>query len=828
LPPKQTLACLSLLALWAAPAQLRAEDWGARSGEEIPSRPPLPAITELRVEPASLRLVEARDGRRLLVAGRSADGAWLDLTWGARITAETSNLRVDEEGFVYPRAAGPGRLAVAAAGLSASVDVTVDGAEAPPIRFVREVMPIISKVGCNAGTCHGANRGRNGFKLSLRGYDPEADYQALVHDLSGRRFNRAAPDQSLMLLKTTATIPHEGGQPLVPNGRYHAILRRWIAEGARPEAASERVQRLQVLPATADLALPGMTRQLLVLAHYPDGSTRDVTREAIYAVNKTDVAAVDERGEVIALRRGEAAVLIRYEGAYATKSLAVMGDRTGFAWAAAEEHNFIDRRVNAKLERMKIQPAATCSDADFIRRASLDLTGLPPTPERTRAFLQDPTPSREKRARLVEALLGTEDYVEHWTNKWADLLQCSSTALGEKGVWVFRNWIREAVATNLRYDEFVRALITAEGSGFAHPPANFYRALREPEKAAEDVTQLFLGTRFACAKCHDHPFERWTQNQYYQLGAYFSRLALKKGRQPGEEIVYARYDDPAYPHPKTGRDVSPAVPFGEAAAGPEDAARREAFARWLTSAENPLFARAIANRIWSYFFGRGIIEPVDDIRSSNPPLNPELLDALTEALVESGFDLQRLMRLICDSQTYQRSVETNRWNEDDVENFARALPRRLSAEQLFDAIALAAGTQPAFENLPEGLRAAAVPDRRAADSKFLELFGKPERKSVCECERTSNLTLSHAMNLINGRTINAAVSDPNGRFARLAREETDDRKVVEEIYLAVLARPPEPEELKTAGELPEGENRVAAAQDLAWALMNSPAFLFNR
>ncbi|MBI2925960.1 MAG: DUF1549 domain-containing protein [Verrucomicrobia bacterium] len=802
----------------------------------------MPAIRALQLEPAALKLEDGRDERRVLVWGMTATGQRIDLTSQAKLKAESAAVEIGEDGYLVPKAKGETTVTVTAAGKTAKLPVSVADATLPEVRFVRDIAPVMSKVGCNAGTCHGSAKGKNGFKLSLRGYDPDFDYQALVNDLSGRRFNRVAVEDSLMLLKPTGEVPHEGRQAIKPGSRYYHMLRQWIADGLKMEdTAKARVQTVEIIPADIELDLAGRQQQVLVIGHYPDGSTRDVTREAVFSTSNTDVAAVKD-GLVTGLRRGEAAILVRYEGAYATAPMSVMGDRTAFAWNNPPEFNFIDKHINAKLRKMKILPSELCTDADFIRRASLDLTGQPPTAERTRTFLADTTPSKQKREKLVDDLIGSESFAEHWANKWADLLQCNSESLGQKGVWVFRQWIREQVACNKPYDQFVRDLLLAEGSTYKKPAGNYYAVLREPGKITEDVSQTFLGVRFNCAKCHDHPFEKWTQNQYYQFGAFFSRLAIKRGtlgsevirnvtgdpmRVTGEEIVYVNYNGGEVKHPKTDMNVAPKVPFGEAKDVKDDPERRQAFVEWLASKDNPLFGKAMANRVWSYFFGRGIIDPVDDIRGSNPPSNPALLDALTEDFVASGFDVRKLMATICKSRTYQLSIQKTKWNEDDTINFSHATPRRLSAEQMLDAVAVATGTKPKFKDVPVGLRAVELPDGMVKGNDFLSLFGRPKRQSACECERTSNVSLAHALSLINGAALSEAVSAKDSRLAKLAESEKDDQKLVEEIYLSCLSRPPTPQEV-TAVDLSASTSRLEVAQDLAWALMNSPAFLFNR
>jgi len=835
---RQVLVCIALaLAINLPPA--RAAETVSKSVSA--PRPALPLIRSLKIEPASLTLDDGRDERRILIFGESTTGQRFDLTDEAELKSDSPAIEIENTAYIRARKQGSAEVTISAGGLKTKLAVSVKEAAVPEIHFVRDVQPVLSKLGCNAGTCHGSAKGKNGFKLSLRGYDPEFDYQALINDLSGRRFNRVNVDESLMLLKPTAEVPHEGRQPLKPGSREYHILRQWISEGTKFEdPLTNRPQSIEVLPSDVELDLPGRSQHLLVLAHYPDGAVREVTRDAILSSNNGDVAEV-KNAVVTGLRRGEAAVLVRYEGCYATKLVTVMGDRTGYKWQDVAEYNYIDKFVDAKLQKMKILPAELCSDAEFIRRVSLDLTGLPPTPERVRAFLADASPARSKRETLIDELLANGDYNEYWANKWADLLQCNSEHLGDKGVWVFRGWIQHSIAANRPYDEFVRKLLLAEGSAYRNPEVNYYRALREPGKITEDVSQTFLGVRFNCNKCHDHPFEKWTQRQYYEFGAYFARVAIKRGslgkesvrsftgdlmQVPGEEIVYLA-DSGEVKNPKTGMDVNPKVPVGEAPEGAKDDDRRAAFVKWLASKDNPYFAEAMANRTWSYFFGRGIIDPVDDIRGSNPPSNPDLLEALKADFVQSGFDVRHLMRNICLSRTYQLSINKNKWNEDDSVNFSHAIPRRLSAEQMLDAIAIATGDRPKFKGLPAGMRPVDLPDGIVAGNDFLSLFGRPKRQSACECERNSNVTLAHALNLINGTTISESLSAPTNRIAKIVEGEKDDKKVIADVYMSVLSRPPTEKELE-AVDFPAEGTRLEAAQDLAWALMNSPAFLFNR
>jgi hypothetical protein len=786
------------------------------------------AIASLELQPSALTFADRRDVRRVLVLGVTKAGQRVDLTPTARYQPLGGLVAAQPEGDLAPLKVGKGSVRIEARGKAVSLPVTVKSVATPPISFVRDVEPVLNKAGCNQGTCHGGQSGKNGFKLSLRGYDPDFDYHALVDDVAARRFNRAAPDQSLMLLKPIQEVPHQGGFVFEKGSRYYQILRQWIAEGAKSDVGTTgRVERLEVLPRNPTIPLPGGKVSQVVVARYPDGSTRDVTRDARFISSATEVAEVTDQGLVKALRRGESAVLATYEGQFVTNEFTVLGDRAGWKWQPQPQLNFIDRLVDAKLQRIKAAPAPLCSDGDFLRRVYLDLTGLPPSPEEARAFLQDPRPSRAKRLELIDRLLRSPEFDDHWTYKFADLLQVNRKYLGDKGVQAFRAWIHDAVARNMPYDALVREILTASGSAYEHPAASYFRVARDTSTATENITQLFMSVRFSCNKCHDHPFERWTQSQYYQLGAYFAHVGFKPA-STGDELVY---DTGAgdVKHPRTGKVMAPAFPVSYPGAPNATENRRKALADWLTSPRNPFFARSFANRVWSYFLGRGIIDPVDDIRNSNPPVNGPLLDALTAEFVRSGFDMRHLMRTIVQSRVYQSSIATNPWNEDDRINFSHQVARRLTAEQLLDAISVATGAPQKYPGVPPGTRAQQLPDTRVASGGFLDLFGRPARESPCECERSSEVSLAQALNLMNGSTIADAVASPQGRVPKLVESTTDNAKLVEEIYLAAMSRFPTNVERETAVKhIATAKSRLEGAQDLMWALINSPAFLFNR
>jgi hypothetical protein len=700
------------------------------------------------------------------------------------------------------------------------------------LTYLRDVAPILDKTGCTSGPCHGSAKGKNGFKLSLRGYDPRFDYESLLYDLSGRRFNRADPAKSLILAKPVQDVAHGGGLRFEKDSEYFRIIRGWIAQGVPfGDESKDAVTAIDVEPKDIFFAGgPGESAQVKVSARYADGAMRDVTRDATVESNFPDIAMADAKSIVKGERVGEATLLVRYQGKLSTIPVTVLNPKPGFAWKALPQHNFIDKLIDAKLEKLKIQPSPVADDATFLRRASLDLTGQIPTSDTVRAFLADPAPSRVKRAKMIDTLIASPAYVDHWTVKWGDLLQSSRKFLGEKGVYGFREWIRDSIAENKPYDALVRELLTSRGSSYDEPAANYFRVTREAKPTMEKTTQVFLGVRMVCAQCHDHPFERWTQNQYYQMSAFFSAVGLRAGYEVGEEIVFDQRADYEMKHPKDGRVVKPEflIASTRPVPIPSDSRRRDALAEWLTSADNPFFAKAVANRIWSYFFGKGIIDPVDDIRASNPPTNPALLEALTKELAAHNFDLRHLMRVIANSRAYQTSFMPNEWNEGDAINFSRMIPRRLTAEQLMDAVTSAAGARPVFPEAPQDTMAQQLADPHIGKEGFLDVFGRPSRESACECERRSDFSLPQALNLVNGTTISNAVADPKGRVANLVLGGSSDRRIVEELYMAALSRPPNRQETERGiAYLAAGDSRASRAQDLLWALLNSKGFLYS-
>ena len=768
-------------------------------------------VASLEISPRSIQLGSPQAYSQLLVTGRLNTGEAIDLT---RLVDWKMNQRVaevDERGMIRPASEGHATLTATLGGKKTTANVVVgELVSTYNPDFIKDVNPILTRLGCNAGACHGAQDGKAGFKLSLRGYDMVHDVRAFSDDHAARRVNFASPDDSLMLLKATGAVPHEGSAVTDVGSDFYEVIRQWIIDGATFDKESEKVSRIEIEPQNPVIQGIGGSQQIRVIAHYPDGSERDVTGEAIVASGNTEVALTDDFGLLRTVRRGEAPILVRYEGAYAATTLTVMGDRTGFEWEEPEKWNEIDALVAAKWERMKIRPSRLTTDTEFIRRIYIDLTGLPPTPEQVMNFVQDTRLTQEKRSATIDALIGSKEFIENWSNKWADLLQVNSKFLGKEGAFLFRDWIRAQVASNKPYDEFVYDILTATGSNKENPAASYYKILRTPEELVENTTHLFLGTRFNCNKCHDHPFERWNVDNYYQTAAYFSQIDLSRDKTnaPKENIggsavenakplfeviedklegdivniVTGKVADPEFPYPAIAN-----APIG----GDETPSRREQLAAWLTAEDNQFFAKSYANRIWGYLTGTGLIEPIDDIRAGNPPTNPELMDYLTNSFVDSGFDVRALMREICNSRTYQLSIETNPFNEDDTINYSHAKARRLPAEALYDAVHAVTGSIPDIPGAKPGMRAAELADA-ALDTKsgFLANLGRPARVSACECDRQNDVQLGAVMSLLSGPSVAEAIGDPKNRIAELARSVSDDRALIEKLYLRVLNRLP--------------------------------------
>jgi hypothetical protein len=791
----------------------------------------------LTIEPATTLLSGVGARAQLIVTGRFPDRTVRDLT--RAVEWSTQDARVVAAGPTGAVTAGgvDGHAVVVAhyGGTEARADVEARSTASPrPRSFRHDVLPALSKAGCNQGACHGTPTGKNGFRLSLRGYDAALDVATLTREVGTRRVNPMDPDASLILLKGTGAVPHEGGRRFTREDVTYRTLRDWVAEGLRPGPDDEAtLVALDVFPADRVLDDPAKEQQIVVRARFSDGTERDVTDLSRFGSTDESVASVDGSGHVARLRRGEATVLVQFEHLVATTHLVFREPVEGLVWQDPPENNFVDTHVFAKLKLLRIPPSDLADDAAFCRRVFLDLIGLPPTPAELRAFLAEARP--DKRSRLIDALMDRPEFVDHWALKWSDLLGCNQRFTGHKGAYSYHRWIRDQVAANVPLDRFVREIVTAGGSNYTTPAASFYRRTRTPEETAEGVSQLFLGVRIGCAKCHNHPQERWTQDDYYGLAAFFSQVRYKNGPQTfelynKEETVYLE-PGAQVRQPRTGVVAAPRPLGGEAADVPPGADRRAALADWIASPENPFFARAAVNRIWFHLLGRGIVDPVDDLRESNPPASAELLAALADDFARNGFDARRTIRLIANSRTYQLSSAANPFNADDARYFSHAKVRLLTAEQLLDAVSLVTERPERLFHLPPGTRAAEIPDGEFPH-EFLRTFGQPPRSTACECERQSDSTLEQALQVVGGRTVHSKLVAPDNRIGRLIASKCADEALVEDLFLATLGRRPRPEELRVAldrlGPSPgDGDARRRAAEDVLWALLNHPEFLFQ-
>ncbi len=702
-----------------------------------------------------------------------------------------------------------------------------------PISFSNDVEPILTRAGCNQGTCHGSQFGKGGFKLSLAAYDPDLDYANIVRQAGGRRANRMYPAESLLLKKSALILAHQGGLKLPRDSKDYGVLLKWLTQGATgPDRNDLRITALRVTPEQRVLA-PGHSQQLTVKARYSNGSVRDVTAHArINSLNESIAAATPE-GLITAKGRGATAVMVRYSGLAVVAHVAVpystvtLSGSAKSAWSGWRAESFIDRAVEKRWRDLGLAPSGLSADWEFLRRASLDIIGTLAGPDEVRAFLSDRSP--DKRSRLIDRLLDRPEYADYWTVKWSDLLRVSRVTLGAKAMWRLNGWIRDSLARNVPYDQFARKLLTARGLAFEDGPANYYRVAATPQDLTETTAQLFLGIRLQCAKCHHHPFEKWSQQDYYQFAAYFARVGVSPSADGTNEPVVRLRAAGEVTHPKSGRAMTPtplALDDGPRLTSlPSTVAdRREALADWLTSRDNLLFAKMAVNRYWGALMGRGIVHPIDDMRITNPPSNPELLNGLARDFIAHGYDLKRLIRTICTSRAYQLSAKTTPQNRQDEVFHSHFLSRRLPAETLLDAVSAAAGAPEKFPDLPLGTRSIQLPDGSVA-SQFLDTFGRPARSTACECERVSEPTLAQALQLLSGEDVNRKVASPAGRIAALLKQGKNDSEVVDNLYLASLSRMPQPKEKKIAlAAFARTASKKQAAEDLLWALLNTQEF----
>jgi hypothetical protein len=797
----------------------------AAHGEDHP--PEAIALFPARVE------LRNREMRQRVLVQRIANGlVGSEIREGAKWKIENPAIATVENGVVVPHQDGETTATVTALGQSAQLAIVVSGQGEPfTWSFRNHVESVLSKAGCNGGACHGARAGQKGFRLTLFGYDLDADYTYLTRQATGRRIAPTDPGRSLLLTKPTGMTPHKGGIRFEPDSLEYRVLAEWIAAGTPgPSDNDSVITKLEVLPARS-IQKHGEKQQLVVLAHFSDGRIEDATAWAKYTSDNLSVATVGDRGEVQIQNSGEAAIKIWYQNLNALAFVSSPFDRQVPAelYQVAEEGSFIDELVNAKLKSLNLAPSPPCDDATFLRRAQLDTIGVLPTAEEVKSFLADSRP--DKRRRLVDSLLARSEFVDYWSYKWSDLLLVNGAQLRPPAVKAYYGWIRENVKANTPWDRLIADLVTAKGSTLSNGAANFYALHKDPETTAETIAQAFLGLSINCAKCHNHPLEKWTNDQYYGMANLFSRVRTKNTGgvvKDGDVFVFSDVRGELI-QPGKGKPQPPQPLDGEAIEFASTEDRREALAKWLTSAENPYFAKSIANRVWANFFGVGIVEKVDDLRVTNPPSNAELLDAAAKYLVDHQFDLKELMRAILTSQAYQRSSQPTLGNEVDERFYARYYPRRLKAELLLDAVSQVTAAPTEFKDQTKGVRALQLNDSAVA-SYFLQTFGRPDRVITCECERSDEPSMTQVLHLFNGDTLNQKLQAAGNRIDGLMNSGVDDGAVIEGLYLEALSRPPTEQEkaaLLSSMKVEKPDDRRAAIEDLFWGVLTSREFLFQ-
>ena len=718
----------------------------------------------------------------------------------------------------------------------------VAGSRGEEVIFRRDAMAVLSKAGCNAGACHGNATGKGGFKLSLRGQDPDLDWLALAREQGGRRVNLLQPENSLLLLKGAAALAHEGGQRFAVDAPEYAILLRWIRDGAKDSGAkAAQLVKLDVASPERVLIEPAIELQLRVTAKFADGAERDVTGLAVYEPSNL-LVKVSHDGLVKREKAGETTVLVRYLGQQVPVPIAFVPARPDFVWSNPSANNFIDEHIFRKLRTLRMNPSAPCTDATFLRRAYLDLVGFVPDVETARAFVADTAP--DKRTKLIDTLLQRDEFADFWALKWADLLKIEQRQLDYDGMKVFHGWIRESIAKNKPLDQFARELIAARGSTLQNPPANWWRANRDPVTRAENTARVFLGTQLNCAQCHNHPFERWTQDDYYSWTGLFARLDYKisdakgtdkndKHEFKGDQTVLIKASS-TVTNARTGEPAKPRFLGGEAPQVSKDRDELLALADWLP--HSPMFARMQVNRVWFHLLGRGLVDPVDDFRASNPASHPELLDALAKDFSEHGYDLRRLIRTITSSSTYQLAAEPNGTNAEDETNFSHGIVRRLTAEQMLDSISKVLATPLPLEGVPAGTRLTQLAEGRPhykpltnAVDRFAASFGKPPRLISSDCERSNDTAMPQVFQLISGPLIQKLLTRKDNTIDKLVGSGKSDTEVVDELFWTALTRPPSDDErTRSTAYLVDAKDRRRAGEDLAWALLNSKEFVFRQ
>lgn len=842
---KSLLLLPATLAVLMATQQAHADLYGKSEvkGDTVPM--PKPAeVKELTVYPKTISLKGLDDSAQLIVTGGLLSGRNQDLTGAVEFEiADNKVIRVTSLGRVIPLANGQTTITAVYGDKKFPVTVKAEFCDVNlPINFANDIVPIFTKLGCNSGGCHGKSGGQNGFAISLLGFVPEMDYAALVKEARGRRLFPAAPEHSLLLTKATGTMAHAGGKRMEVGSDEYKLVRRWIASGMPYGKAEDPVvTHISVYPERSIMTRNNL-QQFAVYAHYSDGSVQDVTQRAQYESNDQEIAIVDGAALVRSLDlSGEAAIMARYQAQVAVfRATVPLGMKApDYKW---EPKTVVDIATNKKWQELGIVPSDLCSDQEFIRRAYLDITGTLPTPTQVREFVANTDPN--KRDRLVDELVETPEYSYYFANKWADILRVKrgNQPDNANGTFAFHSWIRNAIAEDMPYNTFARSILAASGDELTSPPTVWYKELNKPEEFVDDTAQVFLGMRIACAQCHHHPYEKWSQDDYWGMAAFFGRVGRKNKLVPGGianrraqfQVIYNQPNGQVInSRTKKKADYLPLDSGKALEIGPEEDPRHK-LVDWMTAPSNPFFAKAVANRYWAHFFGRGIVDPLDDMRVTNPPSNPELLDSLAQELVKNNFSLKHLVKVICKSRTYQLSANPNDFNKHDKQAYARFYPRRMSAEVLYDAVNQVTNSPANFSGLPTDQhapnRAIMLPDE-SFRSYFLDVFGRPQRISACECERVSEANLAQALHLLNSNEVQGKLTRGGGRPDLFSKDkDRSDEEKVKEMFMWCFSREPSPEHLRVALEHIErnASNKKVAYENLLWALINTKEFVFNR
>jgi hypothetical protein len=779
----------------------------------------------LEVYPAEVHINTMRDRQSFVVQVAYPNGLTRDVTKEAKFTLSDAAKVKLEGNVLHPVSDGDSQMAVEFGGLSKMIPIKIEQATADrDVSFKLDIMPIFMKSNCNTGSCHGAARGKDGFRLSLFGFDPDGDQFRIARELPGRRINLALPEESLLMTKSVGSVPHTGGKRFGTDSEYYATMLRWLkAGGNNDQGEVPKVLSVELYPPTAVLDGAETTQQLTVRAKYSDGTDRDVTNLAVFLSNNDTSATVSPDGLVTAHERGEAFIMARFETHTVGRQFIMLPKGQQYTDPKTPEFNFVDNLVYNKLRKLRILPSGVCTDEEFLRRANLDIVGVLPTMEEYVRFMDDK--DENKRVKLVDELLNRKEFVEVWVMKWAELLQIRTTnQISYKSMLRYYNWLQERIANNMPTDQMVRELLGSSGGTFQNAATNYYQNERDTLKTSENVAQVFMGMRIQCAQCHNHPFDRWTMDDYYSFAAFFSQIGRKRGEDPRELIIYNSGGGDVR-HLVGNKVMAPKFLGGEVP-DVKGKDRRVVMADWLASPQNPYFATNLGNIVWAHFFGKGIIDQVDDVRVSNPPVNKELLDELGRRFTEYNYDFKKLVRDICTSRVYQHSTATNETNVKDSRNFSHAALRRVRAEVLLDAITQVTDTKNKFQGLPTGARAVQIANGNTS-TYFLTAFGRAKRETVCSCEVSIEPNLSQALHLLNGDTVNTKMAQGKLVPTRLTEGKTPEQ-IAEEIYIRCLSRKPTEREAAALKEVVDNEqNKQQALEDIFWATLNSREFVFN-